>query len=144
MALLQPLYNGDELYGGEIEDGFGLGMIPQGGIFPLDHKDVLDPQHCRIKQIRLQGQSISIPTSDLKDGFDSFLLEEMTGSQGPEPHHCVLKVRDDDEIHPTLQEIRIFQQFPRIDALRGLNLRGDDEFARFQLLSQAHPNLPSA
>ncbi len=144
MALLQPLYNGDELDGGEIEDGFGLGMIPQGGIFPLDHNDIFDTKDRRTEQIRLQGQSISIPASHLKDGSDPFLLKEMAGSQGPEPHHRVLEVRDDDEIHSSLQEIRIPQEVRCIDALRGLNLRDDDEFARFQLLSQAHLTLPFA
>jgi hypothetical protein len=56
-------------------------------------------------------------------------------SEGPEPHHRILKVRDYDEIHPSLQKIRILQDFPGIDALGWLNLRDDDEFIRFQLPS---------
>ena len=38
MALPQSPYTGDELNGGKIEDGVGLGMISQGGILPFDHE----------------------------------------------------------------------------------------------------------
>jgi hypothetical protein len=80
--------------------------------------------------------------SDLKDGPHSSPFEKITGSQGAEPHDRVLKVRDDHEIHPPLEEIGIVQDLTRIDALWGLDLRDDDEFAGFQLLSQAHCTLP--
>ncbi len=53
MALLQSLYNGDELNGGEVVDGLRIGMIPQWRLLALDHEDVLDAQYRCIEQIRL-------------------------------------------------------------------------------------------
>jgi hypothetical protein len=81
---IEGLNKGDELDGIQVEHGLGLRVVAQRGIVPREGQNVLDPQSPGAQKIRLQSQTISVPTGYLEDGLKALALDK--SAQGPGTH----------------------------------------------------------
>ena len=55
------------------------------------------------EQVRLQGDAIAIPTSQLQNGLKPLVEQQPAHGQAAHPHHGAAAIRDIDRMHPALQ-----------------------------------------
>jgi hypothetical protein len=95
----------------------------------LKEENVLQFQGRSVQEFRLDGQSVSIDTGKIEDGLHSLCLQECAGRKGSQSHDAVLKIRDIDRIHPSLQKLTIPVHPGKVASFGRLKLDHDNKLS---------------
>ena len=97
----------EQLDGVEVEDPFGLGLIPEGLVIAAQTEDVADPEGRGAQNVGLEGNAVSVAGDHLEHRVEPFLAEQGTGRQTAQADHPGLIVRHIHAVHKPWQKISL-------------------------------------
>ena len=129
-AFVESPHRVDDLDRTEVEHRLRVGVIAVRGGVPRHQHDVGDSERGRRQQIRLNGDSVSVPGRHLEDGLDSFVQQLPGCPDGRHAHPGVVGVGQVERVDEAGEAARGVEQRREIEALRRGELARDDEPSR--------------
>ena len=101
----------------------GIGLITGPHGITRQAEQVVDAQGMGPQQIRLQRQTIAIPTCQLQHRLQASIQQQTADRQAAHPHHRTTAIGDIDGMHPPLELVRHGQRVGGISPPGGHHLR---------------------
>ena len=122
----------------QVVDRFGMLVVAQRHLHPLDHQQIPDAQDMGGQDVALECQPVAVTGVHMDHGFHAFAADQRTAGQGAHAHHPIVHVRYDDGVHAALQPTRAGDQIRNIDTLGGVHLGQNDKLSRGQAFLKIH------
>jgi len=116
-AFLELTENFQELHEIQIVYLSCLRVVPESDVFTGDRHKVGYAQGRSSEYVCLQGQAVSVPATDLENGFKTLCIQKGTASQGACFHHCVGHFGNHKGIEAAFDLVGIFCEAREIIAL---------------------------